>query len=79
MSSRGGPENPGGAGELARTVTCPACRGPSVYGTGNPWRPFCSERCRHADLGAWASEQYRVATPPATEDPDGALPQPTRH
>ena len=27
----------------------------------NPWRPFCSQRCRGADLGAWASEGYRVA------------------
>jgi hypothetical protein len=24
------------------------------------WRPFCSERCRLADLGRWLSEGYRV-------------------
>ncbi|MGB7988118.1 MAG: DNA gyrase inhibitor YacG, partial [Candidatus Methylophosphatis roskildensis] len=24
------------------------------------WRPFCSERCRNIDLGAWATEEYRV-------------------
>ena len=64
---------------IARTVACPACRGPSVYGPANPWRPFCSERCRQVDLGAWASEQYRVAAPPATEDPDGPPAEPTRH
>ncbi len=23
-------------------------------------RPFCSERCRMADLGRWLSEDYRV-------------------
>jgi endogenous inhibitor of DNA gyrase (YacG/DUF329 family) len=26
----------------------------------NPWRPFCSERCKLIDLGAWASEEYKV-------------------
>jgi uncharacterized protein len=24
------------------------------------WRPFCSERCKLIDLGAWAEERYRV-------------------
>ncbi|MEI6025861.1 MAG: DNA gyrase inhibitor YacG [Betaproteobacteria bacterium] len=43
-----------------RIVTCPACKGPSLYGTVNPWRPFCSRRCREHDLGAWATESYRV-------------------
>jgi endogenous inhibitor of DNA gyrase (YacG/DUF329 family) len=48
------------------------CRGPSLFGTGNPWRPFCSERCRNVDLGAWASEGYRVATQAPAEDPPDA-------
>ena len=26
----------------------------------NPFRPFCSERCKNMDLGAWASESFRV-------------------
>ena len=26
----------------------------------NPFRPFCSERCKNLDLGAWASESFRV-------------------
>jgi uncharacterized protein len=26
----------------------------------NKWRPFCSERCKMIDLGAWATESYRV-------------------
>lgn len=25
--------------------------------------PFCSERCRLLDLGAWASEKYAVSDP----------------
>jgi uncharacterized protein len=35
--------------------------------TRNAWRPFCSERCKTIDLGAWASEKYRV---PVIEDKD---------
>lgn len=49
------------AGEVAeRTVSCPNCRGPSVYATRNPYRPFCSERCKLGDLSHWASETFRV-------------------
>lgn len=50
-----------------RTVVCPACRGPALYAPTNAWRPFCSERCRQRDLGAWASEGYRVPEPAAPE------------
>ena len=35
----------------------------SPYAPGNPWRPFCSERCRMIDLGNWATEAYRVPVP----------------
>jgi uncharacterized protein len=37
------------------------------------WRPFCSERCKMADLGRWLSEDYRVpdeAEPPDAEQDD---------
>ncbi len=49
-------------------VACPGCRRRIAYSSDNPWRPFCSQRCRSADLGAWASERYRVASPLAPED-----------
>ena len=26
----------------------------------NPWRPFCSERCKTIDLAAWAEGEYAV-------------------
>ncbi|MCZ2290956.1 MAG: DNA gyrase inhibitor YacG [Burkholderiales bacterium] len=51
-------------------VPCPSCRQPSRFSADNPWRPFCSERCRSLDLGAWASEAYRV---PAQSPPDGPV------
>lgn len=49
-----------------RLVPCPACGASSEYAPGNPWRPFCSERCKAGDLGAWAMERYRVADGPAS-------------
>lgn len=51
-----------------RTVRCPACGGPSVYAPENRYRPFCSERCKLHDLGAWASESFRVEV----QEDDGA-------
>ena len=44
----------------AHIVRCPQCGGDSVYAPSNPYRPFCSERCKQIDLGAWASESFRV-------------------
>lgn len=45
-----------------RTVVCPTCGGDSVYSPANAYRPFCSERCKQVDLGAWASEDFRMPT-----------------
>jgi endogenous inhibitor of DNA gyrase (YacG/DUF329 family) len=36
----------------------------------NRFRPFCSERCKLIDLGAWASERYRVPTPEPSGSPE---------
>lgn len=54
------------SGGSQRTVRCPQCGKPAEWGPANRFRPFCSERCKLVDLGAWASESYRV---PVTEDP----------
>lgn len=54
-----------------RLIRCPGCGNPSVYSTDNPFRPFCSARCKNNDFGAWASEGFAV---PADPDPD--LPDP---
>jgi uncharacterized protein len=51
----------------ARIVRCPGCGGDSIYATSNPYRPFCSERCKNGDLGAWASESFRL---PSEAPPD---------
>ena len=52
------------------TVTCPTCKGPSVFGPSNLWRPFCSERCKQIDLGAWAEEKYIIPGDAPTDDLD---------
>jgi len=54
-----------------RIVSCPQCGAKTKWSTDNPFRPFCSERCKQIDLGAWASESYRVpvSTRPDNEDP----------
>lgn len=51
-----------------RMVTCPQCKGPSVYASDNPYRPFCSQRCKLIDLGEWASENYRIPAAIKPED-----------
>jgi endogenous inhibitor of DNA gyrase (YacG/DUF329 family) len=43
-----------------KTVPCPRCGTQAPYSPENRWRPFCSERCRTIDLGAWASESFRI-------------------
>lgn len=40
-------------------VKCPRC-GKQVEYEENEWRPFCSERCKMLDLGAWADEEYSL-------------------
>ena len=40
-------------------VKCPTCQRP-VEWPNAPYRPFCSERCRLIDLGAWLSERHVI-------------------
>jgi endogenous inhibitor of DNA gyrase (YacG/DUF329 family) len=53
---------------------CPTCDKP-VEWQDNPWRPFCSERCKLIDFGRWADEEYRV--PGQRVNPGEILEQPT--
>lgn len=52
------------------SVKCPRCGKETLF-QGNPYRPFCSERCKLIDLGNWISENYRVPTRSTDEDEDG--------
>ena len=52
--------------KTARIVKCPQCGNPTLFAPENRWRPFCSERCKLIDTGAWASGAYVV---PGQEEP----------
>ena len=50
-------------------ATCPNCGGkPATAEEGRRFFPFCSERCKMADLGHWFSEDYRISRPIQEED-----------
>ncbi len=42
------------------TVACPTCAAPVEWTADNPYRPFCCERCKLIDLGAWAAEEHAI-------------------
>ncbi len=44
-------------------MKCPIC-GKPVEWKDNPFRPFCTERCKLLDLGRWVSEEYSVPGKP---------------
>ncbi|MBT7333382.1 MAG: DNA gyrase inhibitor YacG [Gammaproteobacteria bacterium] len=46
--------------ETSRIIQCPTCKTSSIWSTQNPSRPFCSERCKLIDLGAWANEEHQI-------------------
>jgi hypothetical protein len=52
-----------------RQVKCPRCGKLSEFSPANPFRPFCGERCKLIDLGAWAEGTYTIpVAPPAGEE-----------
>ncbi|RKP48522.1 DNA gyrase inhibitor YacG [Pararobbsia silviterrae] len=55
-------------------VNCPTCSKRLEWSPLNAFRPFCSERCKQIDLGAWAAEKYTIPGKPAD-----TLPEDTEH
>ncbi|MFV8753247.1 DNA gyrase inhibitor YacG [Nannocystaceae bacterium ST9] len=52
---------------------CPTCGKPLVATSDAnaadlPHRPFCSRRCKLADLGRWLDEDYRISRPLGPDD-----------
>ena len=58
------------AGAPADGYACPRCG--KAVARDAPWRPFCGERCKNVDLGAWWLGHYRV---PAVEVSDEEAPK----
>lgn len=61
-----------------KTVACPRCQKPVPWVPASRFRPFCSERCKQLDVGAWANEEYRIAhaEPPEYDALGEASPDP---
>lgn len=60
---------------MPSVVKCPTCGKDVAWVPENKFRPFCSERCKQIDLGAWAAEKYVIGGKPAdaaeqTDDDD---------
>jgi len=51
-------------------VKCPTCARQVVWGPESPFRPFCSERCKQIDLGAWAAGKYAISSDTQDGDSD---------
>lgn len=62
----------------APAIPCPTCGTAAPWSKDNPWRPFCSERCKLVDLGDWLTGNYRIPGEPADIDgpdtPSGGYP-----
>lgn len=53
---------------MVAIVSCPTCGKKVEWSEASKFRPFCSNRCKQIDLGAWAEEKYVI--PSATPEPD---------
>ena len=58
---------------MSPTVACPTC-GRELEWASAPFRPFCSERCRLIDLGAWFSEQHAIPGDAAAAPEEAPVP-----
>lgn len=52
---------------INRKIDCPTCRCETVWNDTNPYRPFCSDRCRLIDLGDWLAEKNTIPCEPESD------------
>jgi len=62
---------------MSRQIHCPSCGKLLKWDKSNPYRPFCSERCKLIDLGEWASESHRI--PGEEQGPDSLDDKSNKH
>jgi endogenous inhibitor of DNA gyrase (YacG/DUF329 family) len=55
---------------MPATVKCPTCGRSIEWSDQSPFRPFCSERCRIIDLGAWLTEKHAIPGSETQLEPD---------
>lgn len=61
---------------MPTTVKCPTCSAPAEWSPKNPYRPFCSRRCKLIDLGEWLDEEHRIPGQPLDDDGLGTIDDP---
>jgi uncharacterized protein len=49
-------------------VRCPTCGREVEWSEQSKYRPFCSDRCRLIDLGAWFAEEHAVPGEPVADE-----------
>ncbi len=49
-------------------VKCPTCQR-EIDWSASEFRPFCSERCKLIDLGAWLTEKHTIPGDPTPAEP----------
>ena len=52
-----------------KVLPCPRCGEPVTWNHEARWKPFCSERCKMVDLGAWFMEEHVIPGKPAEHEP----------
>ncbi|MBD3670519.1 MAG: DNA gyrase inhibitor YacG [Gammaproteobacteria bacterium] len=55
---------------MVSRVKCPTCGKQVEWTEINEFKPFCSERCKLIDLGAWADESHRIPGEEVPQFPD---------
>jgi endogenous inhibitor of DNA gyrase (YacG/DUF329 family) len=56
---------------MATVVKCPQCGRAVPWSPESAFRPFCSDRCRLIDLGAWLTEQHKIPDESPVGNDDG--------
>jgi uncharacterized protein len=59
----------------AKQYACPTCKRPIEWTADFPWRPFCSERCKMVDLGAWLANDRAIPGEPGEGIPGETNPE----
>ena len=61
-----------------KASVCPICKGPRQTYSKNPAHPFCSRRCKLADLSNWFSESYKMPAEHASSEDDAGADSPPK-
>lgn len=61
---------------MVTSVDCPTCGTKVEWSEISKFRPFCSNRCKQIDLGAWAEEKYVIPVVNPLDDLDEDIPPP---